>query len=130
MPAIDVPSAANTLRIGPRFGAYCRYSTTLQFGRIRAGEGLHATKRDRAEGDEWVGCPCAMSPGGGRVGARARANENEMEEAMSRIPRLLVLVALLLLTVAGLGSRALAQDAATDLRYVVVTHGQASDPFW
>jgi simple sugar transport system substrate-binding protein len=43
----------------------------------------------------------------------------------------MLLLGLMLATVSGLAIRAEAQDtAAGDLRFVVVSHGQASDPFW
>ena len=48
---------------------------------------------------------------------------------MSRITKLLVLAAVLVVALAGLSSATVAQDARP-YRIVVVTHGQASDPFW
>jgi len=52
---------------------------------------------------------------------------------MHRISRLVALLVALLVLPLAVGSRAFAQDATDegyDLRFVVVTHGQASDPFW
>ncbi len=49
-----------------------------------------------------------------------------------RSTRLIALVVAVLLGTAGFGSQTLGQDAGDrgDLRFVVVTHGQASDPYW
>jgi simple sugar transport system substrate-binding protein len=52
---------------------------------------------------------------------------------MNRTMRLVALVALVAVGFIGVGARALGQDSGTDrsgLRFVVVSHGQASDPFW
>jgi simple sugar transport system substrate-binding protein len=50
---------------------------------------------------------------------------------MSRISRSLLAAALMLLGLGAIASTAVAQDdAGRDLRFVVVSHGQASDPFW
>jgi len=49
-----------------------------------------------------------------------------------RSTQLIALCVVVLLATVGFGSRALGQDGADrgDLRFVVVTHGQASDPYW
>jgi simple sugar transport system substrate-binding protein len=48
-----------------------------------------------------------------------------------RTARAIILLSLVLVAMLGFGTRAIAQDAAErNLRFVVVTHGQASDPFW
>src|SRR5215216_1332693 len=49
-----------------------------------------------------------------------------------RSSRLIALFVAVMLATVGFGSRALGQDGADrgDLRFVVVTHGQASDPYW
>jgi simple sugar transport system substrate-binding protein len=54
---------------------------------------------------------------------------------MHRTTRLIALLSVALIAVAGLGARfstALSQDSAdrSNLRFVVVSHSQASDPFW
>jgi simple sugar transport system substrate-binding protein len=56
---------------------------------------------------------------------------------MNRVLRLVTILSVLAFTgVAGFGATALAQDATPDagagedLRFIVVSHGQASDPFW
>ncbi len=62
---------------------------------------------------------------------------------MNRVVRLVALLSVALVTMLGFGTRALGQDATPegeagggggqnrgDLRFVVVTRGQASDPFW
>src|SRR5918998_2992048 len=49
-----------------------------------------------------------------------------------RSTRLLALVVAVLLATAGFGSQTLGQGSGdrSDLRFIVVTHGQASDPYW
>ena len=53
---------------------------------------------------------------------------------MNRMVRWVALLSVVALAFGGIGSRALGQDAdagdRTGLRFVVVSHGQASDPFW
>ena len=52
---------------------------------------------------------------------------------MNRTMRWVALFALVAVGFVGVGARALGQDSGTDrsgLRFVVVSHGQASDPFW
>jgi len=51
---------------------------------------------------------------------------------MSRTIRLVTLLSVALIGMLGVGARALGQETSDrgDLRFVVVTHGQASDPFW
>jgi simple sugar transport system substrate-binding protein len=52
---------------------------------------------------------------------------------MNRTVRWVALLALVAFGFVGVGARALGQDSGTDrsgLRFVVVSHGQASDPFW
>src|ERR671914_532568 len=51
---------------------------------------------------------------------------------MNRFVRLVTLLAIALAASIGFGSPALGQDdgGRGDLRFVVVSHGQASDPFW
>ena len=52
---------------------------------------------------------------------------------MNRSLRWVALLALVAFGFVGVGARALGQDSGTDrssLRFVVVSHGQASDPFW
>ncbi len=52
---------------------------------------------------------------------------------MSRYYRVLALVSVALVAMVGLGTQALGQGsspARSDLHFVVVTHGQAADPFW
>src|SRR5919108_459575 len=50
---------------------------------------------------------------------------------MHRSARVIALVGAALIAVAGFGARVLGQDEGRgDLRFVVVTHGQASDPYW
>jgi simple sugar transport system substrate-binding protein len=55
-----------------------------------------------------------------------------MEDPMNRIVRLMAVLAVVLAVTAGFSARALGQDTTdrSQLRFVVVTHGQASDPFW
>ena len=53
---------------------------------------------------------------------------------MNRMVRWVALLSVAALAFVGIGSRALGQDGGagdrTGLRFVVVSHGQASDPFW
>ena len=51
---------------------------------------------------------------------------------MNRIVRLVAVLAIALVAGAGVSAQTLAQDdgGRGDLRFVVVSHGQASDPFW
>ena len=50
---------------------------------------------------------------------------------MNRYVKLVALLSVALLAAVGISARALGQDdARADLRFVVVSHGQASDPFW
>ena len=51
---------------------------------------------------------------------------------MNRTTKLMALLSVALVAVLGFGARALGQDQGGqgDLRFVVVSHGQASDPFW
>src|SRR5919107_1626965 len=51
---------------------------------------------------------------------------------MNRFVRLVTLLAIVLAAGLGSGAQVLGQDAVnrSDLRFVVVSHGQASDPFW
>jgi simple sugar transport system substrate-binding protein len=51
---------------------------------------------------------------------------------MNRFVRLVTLLAIALAASIGSGAQVLGQDAVnrSDLRFVVVSHGQASDPFW
>jgi simple sugar transport system substrate-binding protein len=55
-----------------------------------------------------------------------------MEDPMNRIVRLVAVLAVVLAVTAGFSARALGQDTTdrSQLRFVVVTHGQAADPFW
>ncbi len=56
----------------------------------------------------------------------------DTESVMNRMVKWIALLSVALLASAGLGTRVLGQDDANraDLRFVVVSHGQASDPFW
>ena len=49
---------------------------------------------------------------------------------MNRGYKLIALLVVAMMGAAGFGTQALGQDAAEDLRFVVVTHGQAADSFW
>src|SRR5687768_5479796 len=50
---------------------------------------------------------------------------------MRRSARWIALVGVALIAVAGLGGRVVGQEGGrAGLRFVVVTHGQASDPYW
>jgi simple sugar transport system substrate-binding protein len=51
---------------------------------------------------------------------------------MHRTTRLIALLSVALIGVTGLGTRAVGQESTdrSSLRFVVVTHGQASDPYW
>jgi simple sugar transport system substrate-binding protein len=51
---------------------------------------------------------------------------------MNRFVRLVMLLAIALAASIGTGAQVLGQDEVnrSDLRFVVVSHGQASDPFW
>src|SRR5215211_1759031 len=51
---------------------------------------------------------------------------------MNRITRSLAVLTVALIAIAGFAATAIGQDAAdrSALRFVVVSHGQASDPFW
>ncbi|MCC6312841.1 MAG: sugar ABC transporter substrate-binding protein [Thermomicrobiales bacterium] len=51
---------------------------------------------------------------------------------MSRFGRLLAILTVAMVAMVGFGTRALGQEATdrSSLHFVVVTHGQASDPFW
>src|SRR5215213_7387364 len=51
---------------------------------------------------------------------------------MNRITRSLAVLTVALIAIAGFAATAIGQDGAdrSALRFVVVSHGQASDPFW
>ena len=50
---------------------------------------------------------------------------------MNRYVKVVALLSVALVALVGIAARALGQDdARADLRFVVVSHGQASDPFW
>jgi simple sugar transport system substrate-binding protein len=51
---------------------------------------------------------------------------------MHRTAKLVTLLSVALIAMVGFGARALGQDSAarSDLHFIVVSHGQASDPFW
>src|SRR5215218_806237 len=51
---------------------------------------------------------------------------------MNRITRFLAILTVALIAIAGFAATAIGQDGAdrSALRFVVVTHGQASDPYW
>ena len=61
-----------------------------------------------------------------------RRPTQETEESMNRTAKFVTLLSVTLLALAGLGTRALGQDDTdrSQLRFIVVSHGQASDPFW
>lgn len=56
----------------------------------------------------------------------------DTEGVMNRVIRWVALLSLVLVAGAGFSSRAFGQDSTdrSSLRFVVVSHGQASDPFW
>jgi simple sugar transport system substrate-binding protein len=56
----------------------------------------------------------------------------ETEASMNRIVRLAAVLTIIFGMTAAFGARALGQGSVNrgDLRFVVVTHGQAADPFW
>ena len=86
------------------------------------------------DGSARAGVPAVGAAWRRRGSVAIPVSTRRQEETMTRFARMLAMVSVAAVGAVGLGPSALGQDEGatdrSDLNFIVVSHGQASDPFW